>query len=192
MMALMPIYTRTGDEGQTSLVGGERVKKSTLRVEAYGTVDEANSALGLARSHLPAELSDLDALLDRLQRGLFDLGSDLATLKNSPAERYVERIDADDVAELEAEIDRLEAELPPLKLFILPGGHPAAAALHLARTVTRRAERVAVALADEEWVNPEAIRYLNRLSDLLFVLSRYVNHRLGVEEPIWRARRERR
>ena len=185
----MPIYTRTGDEGLTALVGGERVRKSTLRVAAYGTVDEANSALGLARGLLPGELAELDGLLDRLQRGLFELGSDLATLKNSPAERYVERLDEGDVAELEAEIDRLEAELPPLKLFVLPGGHPAAAALHLARTVVRRAEREAVALAEHEWVNPAALKYLNRLSDLLFVLARYVNHRLGVEEPIWRARR---
>ncbi len=188
MMEAMPIYTRTGDEGLTALVGGERVKKSTLRVAAYGTVDEANSALGLARSLLPGELAELDPLLDRLQRALFDLGSDLATLKNSPAERHITRMHPEDVAGLEAEIDRLEAELPPLKLFILPGGHPAAAALHLARTAVRRAEREAVALAEHEWVNAEALRYLNRLSDLLFVLARYVNHRLGVPEPIWRAR----
>ncbi len=186
----MAIYTRTGDEGLTALVGGERVKKSTLRVSAYGTVDEANSALGLARGLLPEAVAELDPLFDRLQRALFELGSDLATLKNSPAERYVERIREEDVAALEAEIDRLEAELPPLKLFVLPGGHPAAGALHLARTVVRRAEREAVALAEHEWVNPEALKFLNRLSDLLFVLARYVNHRLGVEEPIWRSRRQ--
>jgi len=187
-MAGMPIYTRTGDQGETSLVGGERVPKSSLRVEAYGTVDEANSALGLAASLLPDELAELRPLLERLQRELFLVGGDLATPEKSPGERWVERVNGEMVARLEEEIDRLEAELPPLKLFILPGGHPAAAAMHLARTVTRRAERQAVALAEREWVNPEALRYLNRLSDLLFVLSRFVNHRLGVEEPVWRPR----
>ncbi len=184
----MPLYTRTGDQGETSLFGGERVKKSALRVEAYGDVDEANSALGLARSLLPEPLAELDALFDRLQRLFFDLGADLATPEGSSGEAYVKRLTAEDVAELEQAIDALEAEVPPLKHFVLPGGHPAAAAVQLARAITRRAERRAVALAEAEPVNPEALRALNRLSDLLFALGRVINHRLGQKEPIWRPR----
>lgn len=184
----MPIYTRTGDQGTTSLVGGERVSKDDPRVAAYGSVDEANSFLGLARSLLPETLEELDALLSAIQHTLFELGADLATLPGSQAERYVRRIEPDDVTELEAAIDRLEAELPALRYFVLPSGTSAAAAIHVARAVVRRAEREAVAASKSAEVNPEAIRYLNRLSDLLFVLARTVNRAMGVEETRWNAR----
>ena len=187
----MPIYTRTGDQGTTSLVGGERVLKDDPLVAAYGSVDEANSVLGLARSLLPEALGELDALLSRIQHTLFELGADLATLPGSQAERYVRRIDSDDVSELEAAIDRLEAELPTLRHFVLPSGTSAAAAIHVARSVVRRAEREAVAARKKAEVNPEAIRYLNRLSDLLFVLARTVNQAMGVEETRWDARGKR-
>ncbi len=171
----MKIYTKTGDAGETGLYGAERVVKAHPRVEAYGTVDEANSAIGLARSLLPEGHPDLHELLERIQNALFDLGADLATRMGSPYEKNIARMDTQDVEELEEAIDRYMEESPPFRGFILPGGHPAAAALHLARTVVRRAERKVVALSREEPVNPEVVRYLNRLSDLLFVLARVVN-----------------
>ncbi len=187
----MKVYTRTGDDGTTALFGGGRVAKSHPRIAAYGTVDEANAALGMARAALAASAgnapsaADLraDALLGRLQNELFVLGGDLA----SPGDvSYpVPRIEAGHVAALEAEIDALTADLPPLKHFVLPGGTPAAAALHLGRTVSRRAERLVVETAALEEVSVEAIHYLNRLSDLLFTLSRWVNLQAGVEEPVW-------
>jgi len=184
----MKLYTRTGDGGETGLFGAERVPKHHPRVEAYGDVDEANSQIGLARALLPAELAELDERLAALQSALFDLGADLATPHGSPAEAHVRRVQPGDVAGLEGWIDAYAEATPPLSGFVLPGGHPAAAALQVARAVARRAERRVVALAGQEEVNPEALRYLNRLSDLLFAMARWVNHRLGVEEPLWRKR----
>ena len=181
----MKVYTRTGDDGTTALFGGDRVAKTHPRIAAYGTVDEANAALGLARALLgEAPGSDrADAILDRIQQELFILGGDLA----SPhATKYpVPRIEPGHVEQLERDIDVLEEDLPALKHFILPGGSPGGAALHVARTVTRRAERHTVDLGKMEEVNDHAARYLNRLSDFLFVLSRWVNHRAGVPEAEW-------
>ncbi len=183
----MKVYTRTGDDGTTALFGGGRVAKSHPRISAYGTVDEANAALGMARAALPTDRSAaddrVDALLARLQNELFVLGGDLA----SPGDvTYpVPRIEAEHVTALEAEIDALTADLPPLKNFVLPGGTPTAAALHLGRTVARRAERLVVETAALEEVSLEAIHYLNRLSDLLFTLARWVNLQAGVAEPVW-------
>jgi len=181
MVQLTRIYTRGGDGGETSLGDGKRVPKHDLRVEAYGTVDEANAALGLARLHTTG---DLDALLARAQNDLFDLGADLCTPEDGRRAAGALRIVAAQVERLEQEIDRFNAALAPLKSFVLPGGTPAAAYLHLARTVTRRAERLVSALAASEPVNPEALKYLNRLSDLLFVLSRHAN-RDGAGDVLW-------
>lgn len=183
----MRIYTGGGDRGETGLFGGGRVKKDDLRVEAYGAVDELNASLGLARtSGLPG---DLDALLARIQDELFALGADLATPPdaNVRADRVV-RLKADAAKALEPEIDRLEATLPPLRTFILPGGSPGGAALHLARTVCRRAERRVVTLSQKGGVSAETIVYLNRLSDLLFVMARSANVRAGVAEAPWNPR----
>ena len=184
----MKVYTRTGDDGTTALFGGGRVAKSHPRISAYGTVDEANAALGMARAALAAESPSgaqlrADALLARLQTELFVLGGDLAT----PGETSypVPRIETHHVAAIEADIDALTADLAPLKHFVLPGGTPAAAAVHLARTVARRAERLVVETAALEEVSADALHYLNRLSDLLFTLSRWLNHSAGVEEPVW-------
>lgn len=183
----MKIYTRTGDAGTTALYGGERVAKDARRVEAYGTVDEANALLGVARSQLGG-LGDFEALLAELQSALFDVGADLAT----PESRYranIAPIVEADVAGLEADIDRLEADLPELHAFILPSGHPAAAGLHHARTVVRRAERRVVELLHFEAANAQVAVYLNRLSDLLFVLARAVNAAADVPDPEWQARK---
>ncbi|SFU82768.1 cob(I)yrinic acid a,c-diamide adenosyltransferase [Alicyclobacillus macrosporangiidus] len=178
----MRIYTRSGDEGQTSLIYGRRVSKASARVGAYGTLDEANSAIGLVLSWLPedAQFDDLRRFLARVQRDLFDLGRDLATPLDKQAEFHTTEAD---VGLLERMIDRLDADNPPLQRFLLPGGHPAAAALHLARTIVRRAEREVVALGEVEPVQPWIRRYLNRLSDLLFVMARSVHTRTGVAEP---------
>ncbi len=181
----MKIYTRTGDAGTTALFGGERVPKTSPRVRAYGSVDEANALLGVARTQLDA--ADLDGLLAELQKALFDVGADLATPADAAVRDHVRPMDEHDVARLEAWIDRLEGEVAPLKHFVLPGGDPAAAQLHVARTVVRRAEREVVALAEQEQVNLHAAVYLNRLSDLLFVLARVVNARHGVAEAKWAA-----
>jgi len=185
MVRLTRIYTRGGDKGETSLGDGSRVPKQALRVEAYGTVDEANAAVGLARLHAD---TDTDAMLARIQNDLFDLGADLCTPEESGRGKAAKggalRIAAAQVARLEGEIDRMNAGLRPLDSFILPGGTPTAAYLHLARTVTRRAERLVCALAAEETVNPEAIKYLNRLSDHLFVLGRRVNDN-GARDVLW-------
>ena len=186
----MKIYTRTGDAGTTALYGGERVPKDARRVEAYGTVDEANALLGVARTQLgsSADSSDnYDALLARVQSALFDVGADLATPESSYRQNIVPLTEAD-VTGLERDIDRLEVALPPLHAFILPGGHPAAASLHLARTVVRRAERRTVELSHHEALNPQVTAYLNRLSDLLFVLARAVNAAAGVEDHEWHPR----
>ena len=184
----MKLYTRTGDAGETGLYGGERLGKDHPRVEAYGEVDEANSQIGFARSLLPEGAGRLDAELARIQNALFDLGADLATREGGAHAEKVRRMRAEDVAELEAWTDRYSEEGPPFTGFVLPGGHPAAAALQLARAVVRRAERQVVALARLEAVNPEALRYLNRLSDLLFAMARWLNQAQGVSEPLWRPR----
>jgi cob(I)alamin adenosyltransferase len=186
MVALNRIYTRAGDDGQTALVGGEMRPKHDLRVETYGTVDETNSAIGLARLHTKGD-AYLDAMLLRIQNDLFDLGADLATPPSPEPLPYEPlRIVASQVERLERDIDALNATIPPLKSFVLPGGSPASAALHLARTVCRRAERLAVSLADreDEIVSPEAIQYLNRLSDFLFVASRTANAD-GADDVLW-------
>ena len=187
MVRLTRIYTRGGDTGETSLGDGSRVPKQALRVEAYGTVDEANAAIGLARLHVKSRAdSDTDAMLARIQNDLFDLGADLCTPEASEraARKGALRITAAQVARLEGEIDAMNAGLRPLDSFILPGGTKAAAHLHLARTVTRRAERLVCALAAEERVNPETVKYLNRLSDHLFVLGRRVNDN-GARDVLW-------
>jgi cob(I)alamin adenosyltransferase len=181
------IYTRTGDDGTTGLWGGVRAPKDALRIQAYGTVDECNAALGMARA--VGVGSELDQLLERIQNQLFVLGADLATPGESTS---IERVSTDDVAELEASIDELEGQLEVLRQFILPGGTPAAAHLHLARTICRRAERWAVGLAREEAVNGAALIYLNRLSDLLFVAARAANAQAGVPDVPWNSPRTQR
>ena len=181
MVRLTRIYTRGGDKGETSLGDGSRVPKAALRVEAYGTVDEANAAIGLARLYLEG---DDDQMLARIQNDLFDLGADLCTPEDGRRAAGALRIVAAQVARLEREIDAMNAALAPLDSFILPGGTPAAAYLHLARTVTRRAERLICALAAAEKINPEAVKYLNRLSDHLFVLGRRLNDN-GARDVLW-------
>jgi len=180
VVTLSRIYTRGGDEGRTSLGDGTRVAKHSPRVEAYGTVDEANATIGLARLHTTGEA---DAMLARIQNDLFDLGADLCRPGADVDDGRLRVIDSQ-VARLEREIDTMNAELAPLRSFVLPGGTPASAFLHLARTVVRRAERLVVALAETEAVNPAAIRYLNRLSDHLFVLARYLNDK-GARDVLW-------
>ena len=183
MVVLNKIYTRTGDQGATRLASGEQVSKADLRVEAYGAVDEANACLGLARLHTEGEL---DAMLARVQNELFDLGADLATPPQE-GETHALRMVQSQVDRLEREIDSMNAQLPPLASFILPGGTPTAANLHLARTVVRRAERAAVRLAQSgAEASPSAIRYLNRLSDYLFVAARHANDR-GASEVFWKS-----
>jgi cob(I)alamin adenosyltransferase len=187
VVTLNRIYTRTGDGGRTRLATGEMVSKTALRVEAYGAVDETNAALGLARLHTGSD-GALDPVLARVQNELFDLGADLATPERpGEAPGSVLRILDSQVERLEREIDELNGPLPPLASFVLPGGTAAAAALHLARTVCRRAERQAVALQEAgEAVSPAALKYLNRLSDLLFVAARWANDR-GASEVFWRS-----
>ena len=191
MVKLTRIYTKGGDKGQTSLGRGERVPKHDLRVEAYGTVDEANSAIGIARAAIARTVKkdrrrgDVEAMLARIQNDLFDLGADLCTVfgkekKDQPALRIV----PSQTERLEREIDAMNAELAPLTSFILPGGSEAAAHLHLARTVARRAERRMTQLATKQAVNPEAIKYINRLSDHLFVLGRRLNEN-GAADVLW-------
>ena len=181
MVTLSQIYTRGGDQGRTSLGDGTRVAKHTGRVAAYGTVDEANATIGLVRLHTTGEE---DAMLARIQNDLFDLGADLCRPGNDFEDGKALRIRESQVERLEREIDAMNAELQPLTSFVLPGGSPAAAFLHLARTVTRRSERLVCELAEAEAVNPAAIRYLNRLSDHLFVLSRWLN-RKGEADVLW-------
>jgi cob(I)alamin adenosyltransferase len=179
----MKIYTKTGDRGETSLYGGRRVEKDDVRIEAYGTVDELNAQLGVVRS-LPLP-QGIETLLERLQNELFVLGADLATPPDKGA-GTIRRIVDEDIARLEQDIDRLDAGLPELRSFILPSGSPAGAALHVARTVCRRAERCTVRLVREESLDRLPVVYLNRLADLLFVLARRVSHDLGVSETAWR------
>jgi cob(I)alamin adenosyltransferase len=182
MVRLTRIYTRGGDGGETSLGDGARVPKHTLRVAAYGTVDEANAAIGIARLHADAPA---DEMLGRVQNDLFDLGADLCTPEDGRRAAGALRIVAAQVERLEHEIDTMNAALRPLDSFILPGGTPAAAYLHLARTIIRRAERFVSELTRSEPVNPEALKYLNRLSDVLFVLGRRVNDG-GASDVLWR------
>jgi cob(I)alamin adenosyltransferase len=188
MVVLNKIYTRTGDAGTTALGTGERVPKNSPRIAAYGTVDEANAFIGVARTQLSGALPALDAMLARIQNDLFDLGADLCAPEKEGAGSQRERLRVSDaqVRRLEDEIDAMNAELAPLRSFVLPGGSPAAAALHVARTVCRRAERMMAELAavPGEQVSPPALKYINRLSDLLFVASRYVND-LGKTDVLW-------
>ncbi|MBS27832.1 MAG: ATP:cob(I)alamin adenosyltransferase [Alphaproteobacteria bacterium] len=188
MVQLTRIYTRGGDAGETSLGSGERIAKHNLRVAAYGTVDEANGAIGLARLHTGGD-ADTDKMLERIQNDLFDLGADLCTpegderaaRKSEGALRIVEA----QVTRLESEIDTINEDLAPLESFILPGGTPAAAHLHMARTIARRAERLMTELATSEPVNPQALKYINRLSDHLFVLGRRLNDG-GRADILWK------
>ncbi|MGQ2904333.1 MAG: cob(I)yrinic acid a,c-diamide adenosyltransferase [Neoaquamicrobium sediminum] len=187
MVVLNKIYTRTGDDGTTALGSGERRPKYDLRVTSYGTVDEANACIGMARLHTASAHAEIDAMLGRIQNDLFDLGADLATPDTGQDLGYEPlRIVASQVARLEADIDTLNRNIKPLRTFVLPGGSPAAAALHLARTVARRAERLMVelSLADGETVGAEAIKYINRVSDFLFVAARAVNDN-GESDVLW-------
>jgi cob(I)alamin adenosyltransferase len=186
MVVLNRIYTRTGDDGTTALSTGERRKKHDLRVAAYGTVDETNACVGLAREAPGLDVT-VSTMLLRIQNDLFDLGADLATPEGAEKLAWEPlRITAAQVERLEQEIDALNADLKPLRSFVLPGGSPASAALHLARTVSRRAERMMVELAEAEGeiVSPEALQYINRLSDFLFVASRTVNDN-GARDVLW-------
>jgi cob(I)alamin adenosyltransferase len=182
MVRLTRIYTRGGDSGETSLGDGARAPKHSLRVAAYGTVDEANATIGIARLHADRAA---DEMLDRIQNDLFDLGADLCTPESGRRTAGALRIVAAQVERLEREIDAMNAALRPLDSFVLPGGTPAAAYLHLARTVTRRAERLVSELARNEPVNAEALKYLNRLSDHLFVLGRRLNDG-SARDVLWR------
>ncbi|KLN62366.1 cob(I)yrinic acid a c-diamide adenosyltransferase [Kiloniella spongiae] len=181
MVQLTRIYTRGGDKGKTSLGSGKRVHKHDLRVEAYGTVDETNAIVGIARLHSKDLVDDI---LARIQNDLFDLGADLCCPEEKDPEYPPLRITAEQVERLEQEIDDLNADLAPLKSFILPGGSEIAAYLHQARTVSRRAERLVSALSQTEEINPEGLKYINRLSDLFFVLSRHVNDK-GAKDVLW-------
>jgi cob(I)alamin adenosyltransferase len=181
MVVLNKIYTRSGDDGTSALATGERRAKSDLRFVAIGTVDEVNATVGLSRLHRLA--GDIDGMLARIQNDLFDLGADLATPQRSERRDRL-RISANQVERLEREIDGLNESLEPLTSFILPGGTPAAAALHLSRTVTRRAERLIVELAEREPVNVEALHYINRLSDFFFVAARHANDK-GKADVLW-------
>lgn len=183
----MKIYTKTGDRGDTGLFGGARVSKASARVEAYGNLDELNAALGVCRAHgLPAEI---DAVVASAQVDLFALGAELATVSGKEASLGIALVGDAEIARLEGAIDASEAQLPPLKSFVLPGGAAGAASLHLARTVCRRAERSLVALRDQDPVRGELVIYLNRLSDLLFSLARQANLRAGVDDVPWSPRK---
>lgn len=179
----MPIYTGGGDDGTTSLFGGERVGKHTLRMELIGAIDELSAALGMAVANLPGAQSELTNLLQRIQSELFVMGADVAT-PHEPRAYTIPRITPAQAAALEAAIDKADTQLAPLTDFVLPGGTPAAAALHLARAVCRRTERTAVALAQEEDLSKPILVYLNRLSDLLFTLARLANHQAGTEDVL--------
>jgi cob(I)alamin adenosyltransferase len=183
MVKLDKIYTRGGDKGLTSLGDGTRVTKHDPRVSAYGTVDECNSILGLARLHLAGD-AEADAILGRIQNDLFDVGADLCTPEEENPKWPPLRIVPEQTLRLEREIDAMNEKIPPLQSFILPGGTPAAAWLHLARTVARRAERAMTAAAETTAINPEAIKYINRLSDHLFVMGRRLNDN-GAKDVLW-------
>ena len=185
MVVLNKIYTKTGDAGTTALASGERRPKHDLRVEAYGTVDETNSVVGLARQATAGAHPELDAVLARIQNDLFDLGADLATPESDEPPAYPPlRVTDAQVLAIEAAIDRFTADLSPLRSFVLPGGSPAAAQLHLARTVSRRAERLMTELAARETVSRPALVYMNRLSDFFFVAARWANDK-GAADVLW-------
>jgi cob(I)alamin adenosyltransferase len=185
MVVLNKIYTKTGDDGTTALGSGERRPKSDLRIEAYGTVDETNAVVGLVRLHTSDGQAEIDTILSRIQNDLFDLGADLATPETDKDLGYEPlRITDGQVEAIEKAIDDLNADLSPLRSFVLPGGSKASAHLHLARTVSRRAERLMVELASREKVNPAAVRYMNRLSDFFFVASRSLNAN-GEQDVLW-------
>lgn len=187
MVVLNRIYTRTGDDGTTALGTGQRLKKYDLRIESYGTIDETNAAIGMARIHLAGQPPDLDAMLGRIQNDMFDIGADLCVPDRGEKTDYEPlRVTEAQVTRLETEIDAMNAHLSPLRSFVLPGGTAGAAALHVARTVCRRAERLMVALADQpgQPVNPAAIKYANRLSDFFFVASRFANEH-GTLDVLW-------
>lgn len=182
----MKIYTRTGDKGETGLLGGKRVAKDDARIEAYGTVDELNSHVGMLRD-LCAPLEG--ELLMSMQQMFFTIGSHLSSSNTEEAERFkVPRISEEDITALERAMDRMEHGLEPMRNFILPGGHPAVSQAHICRTVCRRAERRVVSLAGQTAIDPVLIRYLNRASDLFFMLARYLAHRLGAAETLWKPR----
>ena len=189
-VAINRVYTRQGDTGETGLAGGQRVPKDSRRIEAYGTVDELNSFVGLARDIMAGDpaLAELSNMLLRIQHELFNLGSILATLPEDVHPRQA-RITEAEIVQLEAEMDQMNAELPPLRSFVLPGGSRLNAELHVCRTVCRRAERAVVALARDEQVPAEAAKYLNRLGDAFFVWSRWASHRGGTPETLWEPNR---
>ena len=193
-LAINRVYTRGGDKGETSLAGGERLPKDAPRIEAYGTVDELNAYIGIARQTAEDLLSDhpalaeLDTILKRVQHELFNVGSILATLPKDIHPRQP-RVAQAEITQLEKEIDRMNEGLPELRSFVLPGGCRLNAELHVCRTVCRRAERHCVSLSREEEIDPEIVRYLNRLSDALFVWSRWASHTLGVPEILWEPNR---
>ncbi len=178
----MKIYTRTGDDGMTALFGGRRVGKDSDRIEAYGTVDELNAQLGIARA--ASVFDDLSARIIHIQNDLFVLGADLATPLDL-IQANIQRIEQRNIDRLEAEIDELDVQLEPIRFFILPGGHDAAAQLHMGRTICRRVERCIVHLAALEEINDHDVRYINRLSDYLFILARYANHLAGMPDVRW-------
>lgn len=182
----MKIYTKTGDQGTTALFGGKRVSKAELRIDAYGTVDELNAWIGMIRDQ-EVNVKRQDIFV-QIQNDLFVVGSILATEPGNEKVK-IPALSEDEIVFLEKQIDGLDAELPPMKFFVLPGGHLSISTCHVTRTVCRRAERLVVALHDSEPINPAVIRYLNRLSDYLFVLSRKVAHELGVEETPWKPKK---
>ena len=182
------IYTKTGDKGTTSLIGGTKVPKSDLRIEAYGTVDELNSYLGLLSDHLNAA-GCVTPLLNEIQDRLFTIGASLACDPEKEPKLKIPDLKEEDIQALESDIDRMETELPPMKSFILPGGHVAVSTAHITRCVCRRAERACVRLQDQHlFVEPLVLRYLNRLSDYLFVLARYTGHCLFIPDVPWKPR----
>ena len=183
-IALNRIYTKSGDQGETHLAGGQRVAKDSPRIECYGTVDELNAFVGMACVSAEECIPELAAILRRVQHELFNLGSILATRPQDVHPRQA-RVTAAEIEQLEREIDRMNADLAPLRSFVLPGGSRLNTELHACRTICRRAERLAVSLSREEETPAEAVQYLNRLSDAFFVWSRWANHRLGVPEVLW-------
>ncbi|PLK42768.1 cob(I)yrinic acid a,c-diamide adenosyltransferase [Emticicia sp. TH156] len=182
----MKIYTKTGDKGTTALVGGRRVSKGALKIESYGTIDELNSWIGLIRDQ-PVNEPRRDVLKE-IQDRLFTIGADLASEPEELRKKPIPSLFDEDITLLEKEMDKMDAELPPLRAFVLPGGHQSVSYAHLGRTVCRRAERLVIRLAEEEEVNPMVVKYLNRLSDYLFVLSRKMTQELGSEEITWKPR----